>query len=92
MKTRYCYAVEWPCGVATQANTGRPYRLVYRFTSPEDRAAWVDAGGDYRTGPHYREAVSRGEIESEIRRAATLNPVGCPWMRYEDEPAAEACV
>ena len=92
MKTKYCYAVEWPCGIANHANTGRPFRIVYRFESAADRSKWIDNGGDFRTGPRFREAVTRREVEGEIRHAETLNPCGDPWMRYGDEPQAEACI
>jgi hypothetical protein len=68
-KIRTCYAVQWPCGVATLANTGRPFRTVYKFGTLEHRTAWLERGGDYRTGSNYREAVTRREVEAEIRRS-----------------------
>jgi hypothetical protein len=68
-KIRTCYAVQWPFGVAMHANTGRPFRIVYAFGTLEHRTAWIERGGDYRTGPNYREAVTRREVEAEIRRA-----------------------
>jgi hypothetical protein len=68
-KIRPCYAVQWPFGVAMNANTGRPYRTVYAFGTLQHRAAWIERGGDYRTGANYREAVTRREVEVEIRRA-----------------------
>jgi hypothetical protein len=68
-KIRPCYAVQWPCGVAIHANTGRPFRTVYAFGTLEHRTAWLERGGDYRTGPNYREPVTRREVEGEIRRA-----------------------
>ncbi len=68
-KIRTCYAVKWPCGVAMHANTNRPFRAVFAFGTLEHRTAWLERGGDYRTGPNYREAVTRREVEAEIRRA-----------------------
>lgn len=92
MKAKHCYAVEWPCGIATNGNTGRPHRTVHRFQSAEDRAEWKARGGDFRTGPRFRESTTRREIEAEIRRAATLHPCGDPWMCCGDEPQAESCM
>jgi hypothetical protein len=68
-KIRTCYAVQWPCGIATLANTGRPFRTVYAFGALEHRTAWLERGGDYRTGSNYREPVTRRDVETEIRRA-----------------------
>jgi hypothetical protein len=68
-KIRPCYAVQWPCGAATLANTGRPFRTVFAFGTLEHRAAWLERGGDYRTGPNYREPATRRDVETEIRRA-----------------------
>ena len=55
--------------MAMHANTGRPFRTVFAFGTLEHRTAWLERGGDYRTGPNYREAVTRREVEGEIRRA-----------------------
>ena len=72
--TRYHYAVRWPIGIATSANTGRPIRTVHRFRSREQRDEWLSQGGDFRNGNNYREAVSRNEVASEIRRSAAQSP------------------
>lgn len=68
MKT-YSYAIEWPCGVAVCASTGRPMRNVLRFPSRSARDAFVAAGSDGRTQSGFREAVTRREVSPEIRRA-----------------------
>jgi hypothetical protein len=82
-KIRTCYAVQWPFGVAMHANTGRPYRTVYAFGTLEHRTAWLERGGDYRTGPNYREAVARREVEAEIRR--TIKAGGGFFMDSESD-------
>ena len=91
MKMKHYYAVEWPCGVASHANTGMPYRTVYRFQSKADRAEWIALGGDYRTGPKFREIVARRDVEAEISRVAALNPCGDPWGGCPDNPGEERC-
>lgn len=83
---RHCYAVTWPCGVAVNANTGRPMRRVVRFTDPAARDEWVSQGKPFTTSAGYREAVSRREVEPDIRRAEKLagdyrHPL---WMEGDD--------
>lgn len=73
---RYHYAVRWPLGVAMSANTGRPMRTVHRFRSREERDEWLALGGGLIRGNNYREAVSRAEVEAEIRRSARNSPFG----------------
>lgn len=68
MKTYY--AIYYPYGIACHANTGKRYGSYYRFSSREARDKWVEAGGDYRTSPNYREAIPSKdpELRAEIRR------------------------
>jgi hypothetical protein len=83
MKHRHFYAVRWPCGVATHANTGHPIRTVARFSSAADRDAWVSEGAPYRTASGYRETVSAAEVRPDIRRAARQAPQGEPVWDYQ---------
>lgn len=86
---RYFYAVKWPCGVAVNANTGRPMRRVARFTSVAARDEWVYQGNAYRTSADYREPVSCGEVQREIRYSARVSPTGNPFWEADPETEIE---
>lgn len=85
MKRRHFYAVRWPFGVATHANTGHPIRTVARFTSAADRDAWAYEGNPYPTASNYREPVSLAEVRPDIRRAARQAPQGEPVWDYQGD-------
>ncbi len=83
---RYYYAVEWPHGVCTCGNTGKPWNSVFRFDSRADRTAWIDTWGHFgpkrRDENGYRQAISRKEVETRIRsveRYFDRNP-NAAWM------------
>lgn len=78
------YAVNYPCGVCSRAETGRLYRTVHRFPDAIARDAWVAKGGDFRSSRNYRESVSRREVAAEIARATRNHPTGEPWTGNMD--------
>ena len=63
------YATAYPCGVAMNADTGKPFCTIHRFPTRAERDEWTTGGGGYRSAPDYREPVSRRDIETEIRTA-----------------------
>ena len=83
---RHHYAVRWPFGIATHANTGHPLRRVARFTDPAARDEWVYQGKPHRNSANFREIVTRREVEPDIRRAERLaeNYRSPLWMDGDD--------
>jgi hypothetical protein len=65
------YAINYPCGVACHANTGKRYGTYYRFASKTTRDKWVERGNPLRTQRGYREAIpaSDSELRALIRIA-----------------------
>lgn len=61
--TKYYYAAQYPCGIATHSGTGRLYRNFYRFAMRAERDAWVEAGNPYRTQAGHRQVVSSRDAD-----------------------------
>jgi len=64
------YAINYPCGIASNADTGKRFGTYYFFRSRSARDQWVSDGSPYRVDKNYREAIpsSDSEIRAEIRR------------------------
>lgn len=69
--TRSYYAATYPYGVASNAESGRLIRTIYRFETREERDRWVeDRKTDYRGNSGYRHAVP--STDRELRRELRL--------------------
>jgi hypothetical protein len=88
MKTKNYYAINYPCGIASHANTGNRYGTYYKFSSRSARDEWVSKGGDFRSSRNFREAIpsSDSELRAEIRKDA--DPYQYSNMVDGDEEAA----
>jgi hypothetical protein len=66
------YAINYPCGIASHANTGKRFGTYYKFRTRATRDEWVENGGGYRTSPNYRETIpsSDSELRAELRKDA----------------------
>jgi hypothetical protein len=76
--TRHFYAVAYINGVAVCAATGNRYLAHYHaFDSKDDRDAWTEGGGDFRTSRDWREPVSASD--SEVRCCLRDSVNGDPY-------------
>jgi hypothetical protein len=60
------YAIQYPYGMATGANSGNRYGNYYRFRSREERDRWVGDGPNWRGAPNFRETIP--SRDPELRR------------------------
>ena len=80
------YAINYPCGVASSANTGDRFGTYYRFGSKAARQEWIDAGGDFRSSRNYRETIPARD--AELRRAMHPGPSGYDEIEDGDQEPA----
>ena len=76
MKTqpRNYYAINYWNGVMSSAATGNRRGTYYRFSSPAAREQWINDGGDYRTGPNWREAILSKDPEVRVALRGSQEP------------------
>lgn len=83
---RNYYAFNYPCGLAVSSTGGR-YGSYHAFGSKHRRDEFVANGGDYATGPNYREAIRSDdpELRKALREAERLieNGAGEDQAMYE---------
>jgi len=80
------YAINYPCGVASSANTGDRFGTYYRFGSKAARQKWIDGGGDFRSSRNYREPIPARD--AELRRATHPSPSGYSEIADGDQELA----
>ena len=81
------YAINYPCGLSVNANTGLRYGTYRAFPSSTARDEWVNSGGDFRTSSNWREKILASDLEIRaIRREEERNPE--PWSVIENAATA----
>ena len=78
---KHFYGIEWPFGIAVNAEDGEPIIRVFRFESRQERDRWVEDGNPYTTQPGCREEVSPKKPEVRRRIEFAYLQHGDPWGR-----------
>jgi len=84
---KYYYGIEYPAGLAADANTGNRYGTYYRFESREDRDEWIDDGPDSIHDSGARELIPAADQEfRSTRRKSEMYSKRCndiAWIPTE---------